>query len=128
MSVFKSMHGRTAAGQPSEAEIVAIARQLLEEHAASREAATQAHNVVCGNCQGSGTAYSEIAQQDTRCWACQGTGQPNDKIQSLPALEQADHERLYKIQRLLMGPHRAAVLQLLRDYMPDLYRQDGPTN
>jgi hypothetical protein len=113
---------------PTEGEIVAIARQLLEEHAASRKAATDANNLVCGNCQGSGNAFSDIAQQITRCWACEGTGQPNDKITSLPALEHADHERIWKLGQLLQGPHRVAVLAIVREFMPDLFKSEGAVN
>lgn len=113
---------------PTEAEIVAIARQLLEEHAASREAATKAHNLTCGACQGSGQAHSEIAGGVTTCWACGGDGKPNDRIQALPALETADHDRIYKLGRLLAGPHRVAVLQLIREYMPDLFKSEGAPN
>ena len=113
---------------PTEADIVAIARDLLEEHAASREAATEANNLVCGNCQGDGNAFSEIAGEMTRCWACEGTGQPNDKVQSLPALSPVDHERLYKLGRLLAGPHRVAVLGVIREYVPDLFKSEGAAN
>lgn len=119
---------RTFKPLPTEAEIVAIARQLLEEHAASREAATAAFNLTCGACQGSGRAHSEIAGGVTTCWACGGDGKPNDRIKSLPALETADHERLYKIGQLLKGPHRVAVLKLIREYMPDLFRSEGSVN
>lgn len=120
LAAFKSFQK-----QPTEAEIVTIARQLLDEHAASREAATKALNLTCGACQGTGQAHSEIAGGVTTCWACGGDGKPNDKIQSLPALEQADHERLYKLTRLIAGPHGKAVLQVIREYMPDLFKSEG---
>lgn len=114
--------------QPTEAEIVAIARQLLEEHAASREAATKALNLTCGACQGSGQAHSDIAGGVTTCWACGGNGKPNDRISSLPALEPVDDERIYKLGRLLAGPHRVAVLKVIREYMPDLFKSEGAVN
>lgn len=119
---------KTFKRQPTEADIVAIARELLEEHAASREAATKAHNLTCGACQGSGQAHSEIAGGQTTCWACGGDGKPNDRIASLPALAPIDHERLYKLGQLLRSPHRVAVLQVIREYMPDLFRSEGAVN
>lgn len=110
---------------PTESDVVAAARQLLEEHAASREAATKAANMVCGACQGSGQAHSEIAGGVMICWACGGNGQPNDRITSLPALDSHDRERLYKLQWLLCGPHRSVVLKVIQEFMPDLYKTEG---
>ena len=113
---------------PPEAQIVALATQLLEDHAASREAATKAANLVCGACQGGKTCHSEIAGGVVECWACGGTGAANDKITSLPALAAPDHERLYQLMQLLKGPHGTAVLAVVREYMPDLFRADGAVN
>lgn len=106
----------------SEAEIVAIARQLLNEHAASREAATKAANLVCGVCKGACFVPSTLMPGETlACYACEGTGKPNDKAVNLPALGPEDHERIWKIGQLLKGPHRFAVLQVIKEAMPDMY-------
>lgn len=87
--------------QPTEAEIVAIARQLLEAHAASREAATQACNLQGAH------------------------GTPPDRMTSLPALEPVDHARLDQLGQLLQGAHGTAVLAVIREYMPDVFRSAG---
>lgn len=117
--------------QWSEAEHVHIARELLTEHAAAREAAMRAANQVCATCIGAGTVASQLAPGlSVTCWACDGTGQPNDKMAiAVPQLGPEDNERLWKIGRLLEGPHRVAVLAVVREFFPDLYAEkDGPAS
>jgi hypothetical protein len=106
-------------------EVVAIARQLLEEHAAAREAATKAANLVCGNCQGSGRMPSTLMPGETlMCFACTGSGKPNEAVQALPDLTEEDRLRMWKIGQLLKGKHRVAVLAVVREYFPEMYRAD----
>lgn len=107
----------------SEEQVLTVARQLLEEHAASREAATKQLNAVCGNCQGSGTVASTIAAgHSTQCWACEGTGKPNDQAPTIiPEFTDEDNLRIWKIGQLLKGKHRLAVVALVREYFPDMY-------
>lgn len=126
-SPFKSLGAKTPKRVSfNEAETVAIAKQLLEEHATAREAATQQLNAVCGNCQGAGNVASTLMPgQTTPCWACDGTGKPNDKVQSLPELSEEDNLRIWKIGQLLKGPHRAAIVALIREQFPTMYA-DGP--
>lgn len=129
-SPFRSLKSNPAKVQWTEAQVVSVARQLLEEHAAAREAAALAVNRVCGNCEGAGTMASTLVPGEvTKCWACEGTGKPTDKIQSLPELTPQDHERMWKLSRLVQGEHGQAVLAVIRETFPDLYREsDGPPN
>ena len=129
-SPFRSLQSNPAKVQWTKEKVVSIARQLLEEHAAAREAATLAANRVCGNCSGSGNVDSLLMPGElTKCWACAGTGQPNDKITSLPELTPQDNERMWKLSRLVQSEHGAAVLKLIRETFPEMYRDsDGPAN
>lgn len=123
---FRSFGARTL-GTPknwSEAEVVTVARQLLAEHAQSREEATKAANLVCGNCEGSGNAPSTLMPGEfVTCFACEGTGKPNEKMLALPALSPQDNERIWKIGRLLKGKHGAAVLAVVKEHFPEMYRE-----
>jgi len=127
---FRSLKSNPAKVQWTEAQVVDVARQLLEEHAAAREAATLAANRVCGNCSGSGNVDSLLMPGTlTKCWACDGTGQPNDKITSLPELTPQDNERMWKLSRLVQSEHGGAVLKLIREQFPSMYQDsDGPAN
>lgn len=120
---FRSFRTSPKPRKWDEADTVAIARQLLAEHAKSREEATKAANLVCGNCEGSGNAPSTLMPgQFVQCFACEGTGKPNDKMQALPPLSAEDNERIWKIGRLLKGPHGGAVLAVVREHFPEMYR------
>lgn len=124
---FRSMGKPRAVGVAvSGDQVMQVARMLLEEHAQSREEATRAQNLVCGNCAGAGQVKSTLADAMIACYACEGTGKPNDKIQALPELTAEDNERLWKLRQLLVKypKQRGAVLSLIREYFPDMYR-DG---
>lgn len=110
----------------NEAEVVAIAQELLTEHAAARAKAIAEANVVCGGCAGTGKANSILMPGETvPCVPCNGTGQPNEQTASMPALGPDDRERMWKIEQLLKGPHRLAVVQVIKAAMPDLYPSDS---
>lgn len=117
--------------QWTEAEHVHIARELLTEHAAAREAAMRAANQVCATCTGAGVVASTVmAGHTVTCFACEGTGKPGEKAAiAIPAMTPQDDERIWKIGRLLEGPHRVAVLAVVREFFPDLYAEkDGPAS
>ena len=121
-SPFRSFPSSPAKVAFNEAQIVQIARVLLDEHVAAREAATRQLNAVCGNCTGSGTMPSTLMPGEfVTCFACAGTGQPNDKVQACPEMTPQDNERIWKIGQLLNGPHRVAILALIKERYPDLY-------
>ena len=127
-SPFRSMGARRPVSVGvSGSRVIEVARELLAEHAASREAATKAENLVCGNCAGAGQVKSTLADLFVSCFACEGTGKPNDKIQALPDLTHEDRERLWKLRQLLLKypKQRSEVLGLIRASFPDMYR-DGP--
>ena len=106
----------------NEAEIVALAKQLLAEHTARRIEATKAANLVCGLCEGTGkTASTLMPGELVTCFACQGTAQPNQHSIACPEFTHEDNERLWKIQQLLKGPHKLAVLAVVKEAYPDLY-------
>ncbi len=110
----------------TEADIVATARQLLEEHAQRREEATALANLVCGNCEGSGSMPSTLMPGESlTCFACAGTGKPNDKIQAIPELLPEDHERMWKIEQLLVNypAYRVAVLGVIKEFFPTMYAE-----
>lgn len=122
---FRSIKSTPVKVSFSEEQVLAIARTLMEEHAAAREAATRQANMVCGNCKGAGNVASTLMPgQSLTCFACEGTGKPNDKVQSLPELTADDNERIWKIGQLLKGPHRVAVAAMIREYFTQMY-DDG---
>jgi hypothetical protein len=130
---FPSAPQAAKAGVFSEESVLAAARQLLAEHAAAREAAALAENQVCGSCKGVGTLPSTLMPGEvTKCWACEGSGKPNDKIQSMPALTEEDNLRIYKLGRLFENfpQYRTSLLALVRETFPSMYASavDGPTN
>ena len=106
----------------SEAEVVATAKQLLTEHIERRIEATKAANLVCGLCEGTGKEASTLMPGErVPCHACEGTGQPNEHSIACPEFTAEDNERLWKIGQLLKGPHRLAVLQVVKEVYPELY-------
>lgn len=110
----------------TEAEVIAITRRLMQEFVEARQAAIDAENVVCGNCKGSGQVPSTLMPGETlNCFACEGSGKPNDKVQSVPALTAEDNERLWKLGRLLRGPYGASLIPIVREFAPDLYPTTG---
>lgn len=111
----------------SEADVVQIARDLMREHTEARNKAIAEANVVCGGCQGSGRAASVLMPGETvPCVPCEGTGKPNEQTASMPALGPDDKERMWKIEQLLKGPHRIAVVRVIKEAMPDLYPSAPP--
>lgn len=122
--LFRS-YGAKPSAKPrswSEAEVVTLAKQLLAEHTARRIEATKAANLVCGQCEGTGkTASTLMPGELVTCFACQGTAQPNEHSIACPEFTHEDNERLWKIQQLLKGPHKLAVLQVVKETYPDLY-------
>lgn len=129
-SPFRSFGAKPLNGQKriwSEEEVLLTARQLLEEHAASREAATAQHNLVCGNCRGAGNTPSTLMPGEVvTCFACAGSGKPNDAVQALPELSPEDNERMWQLRQLLVNfpKYRPALLALYREAFPLMYR-DG---
>ena len=106
----------------SEAEVVTLAKVLLTEHVERRIEATKAANLVCGLCQGSGTQESTLMPGErVRCHACEGSGKPNEHSIACPEFTAEDNERLWKIGQLLKGPHRLAVLQVVKEVYPEIY-------
>lgn len=100
---FRSFSNAPTPGRFTSADIVNAARQLLDEHAVAREAATRAANTVCGNCKGAGKAPSTLmANELITCWACEGTGAANDKMLALPDLSPDDVTRLWKLNQLVV--------------------------
>ena len=123
---FRSFPSTPVKAEFGEARIVGIARQLLDEHVAAREAATLAINQVCGNCKGSGRTEATIIVSSegpftVPCYACEGTGKPNDKVQACPDMTPQDNERIWKIGQLLKGKHRVAILALIKERYPEMY-------
>lgn len=110
----------------NEAEVVAIAQALMLEHAEARQKAITEANLVCGECAGTGVTKSVLMPGEVvPCIPCTGTGQPNEHAASMPALTHDDHTRMWKIGQLLKGRHRVAVLQVIKEAMPELYK-DAP--
>ena len=108
--------------QWSEAQVVDVAKQLLAEHIERRIEATKAANLVCGLCEGTGKEASTLMPGErVKCHACEGTGQPNEHSIAVPELTHEDSERLWKIGQLLKGPHRVAVLQVVKEVYPEMY-------
>ena len=112
--------------QWSEEETVGIAKVLLTEHVNRRIEATKAANLVCGLCEGTGRTESTLMPGErVPCHACEGSGQPNEASIAVPELTREDNETLWKIGQLLKGPHRLAVLQVVKEVYPELYPVDS---
>ena len=106
----------------SEAEVVTLAKVLLTEHVERRIEATKSANLVCGNCDGTGKEASTLMPGElVTCHACEGTGKPNEHSIACPEFTHEDNERLWKISQLLQGPHRVAVLQVVKEVYPEIY-------
>lgn len=111
--------------QWSEAQVVDVAKQLLAEHVERRIEATKAANLVCGLCEGTGRTESTLMPGErVPCHACEGSGQPNEASIAVPEFTPADTECLWKIGQLLKGPHRLAVLRVVKEVYPELYPQE----
>ena len=126
-SPFRSFRSAPVKVAFTKDDVVRVARQLLEEHALAREAATRQANSVCGNCTGAGEVASILMPElMAKCWACEGTGKPNDKMVALPELTAEDNHRLWKLNRLLTGypESRVELLAVIREYFPEMYRDD----
>ena len=122
--LFRSYATKAVKAGPrwTEADIVTLARQLIAEHQARRIEATKAANRVCGTCEGTGkTASTLMSGELVPCHHCEGSGQPNEHSIAVPELTHEDNERMWKISQLLKGPHRVAVLQVVKEAYPDLY-------
>jgi 1,4-dihydroxy-2-naphthoyl-CoA synthase len=116
-SIFRSMGVKTA---------------VKSAKVSFREAATKQLNQVCGNCSGAGNVGSTLMPgESVKCFACDGTGKPNDKVQSLPELNDEDKLRIWKLQQLLekYPKSRLAIVSLIREQFPDMYQgADGAPN
>lgn len=126
-SPFRSFASKPVKVSFTDEQVLNAARELLDEHEASREAATLEVNQVCGACKGSGvTASTLMVGESMKCYACEGSGKPNATVQSLPQLTQEDHLRIWKLTRLVESypKCRPALLALIKERFPDMYR-DG---